>query len=409
MVLFNYATRELTAKVVYYGPGLGGKTTNLEQIHKSLPEKTRGKMLSLATQTDRTLFFDFLPMDLGTVKGMKTRVQLYTVPGQVFYDATRKLVLKGADAVVFVADSQNEMLESNLESWENLKQNLMENNLDINTIPVVIQYNKRDLPNVMPVKDLNQKINVIKAPYFEAIAIRGIGVPETLKGIAKVVLRSLQRRYAREEVMEGQVEIRADEMADIEAMQEADAKSEATAPSGVVLPTDVTLDFAALEEIRELPDADELEIGGEDASMTLEPLPEAPEELHAIEELEEIVEVSSSMPVAAPAVEPKAEEAKPVAEIAAASPKSAKRPAVSYSEELEKLRSTSVHPRRKLPDLSRDSLPQKEPETAVAGARSASTLSQTINVPVEVSVEQEGKEVKLQIAIQLKIHILPRE
>src|SRR5215471_16187326 len=134
MVLFNYATRELTAKVVYYGPGLCGKTTNLEYIHKALPEKSRGKMLSLATQTDRTLFFDFLPLDLGSVKGMKTRVQLYTVPGQVFYDATRKLVLKGADGVVFVADSQKEMMQSNLESWENLKQNLKENSLDINTI-----------------------------------------------------------------------------------------------------------------------------------------------------------------------------------------------------------------------------------------------------------------------------------
>src|SRR5438067_9375705 len=153
MVLFNYATRELTAKVVYYGPGLCGKTTNLEFIHKNLPEKSRGKMLSLANQNDRTLFFDFLPIDLGSVKGMKTRVQLYTVPGQVFYDATRKLVLKGADGIVFVVDSQKEMLESNLESWENLKQNLKENSLDINAIPIVLQYNKRDLPNVMSVKE----------------------------------------------------------------------------------------------------------------------------------------------------------------------------------------------------------------------------------------------------------------
>src|SRR5262245_12306298 len=199
MVLFNYATRELTAKVVYYGPGLCGKTTNLEFIHKNLPEKTRGKMLSLATQTDRTLFFDFLPIDLGSIKGMKTRVQLYTVPGQVFYDATRKLVLKGADGVVFVVDSQKELMESNLESWENLKDNLRENNLDIESIPLVIQYNKRDLPNVLPVRDLDKKINEVKAPYFEAIAINGQGVQDTLKGITKVVLNAISQKYMREE------------------------------------------------------------------------------------------------------------------------------------------------------------------------------------------------------------------
>ena len=198
MVLFNYATRELTAKIVYYGPGLCGKTTNLEFIHKSLPEKTRGKMLSLATQTDRTLFFDFLPIDLGSVKGLKTRVQLYTVPGQVFYDATRKLVLKGADGVVFVADSQREMLASNVESWENLRQNLTENGLDINTIPMIMQFNKRDLPNVMPVKDINQKLNEVGAPYFEAVAITGKGVQETLRGIAKIVLESLSQKYTKE-------------------------------------------------------------------------------------------------------------------------------------------------------------------------------------------------------------------
>src|SRR5262245_35725335 len=199
MVLFNYATRELTAKVVYYGPGLCGKTTNLEFIHKNLPEKTRGKMLSLATQTDRTLFFDFLPIDLGSIKGMKTRVQLYTVPGQVFYDATRKLVLKGADGIVFVVDSQKEMLNSNLESWQNLKQNLAENNLDINSIPIVIQYNKRDLPNVLPVKQLDSKINDVKAESFDAVAISGKGVQETLKGIAKLVLVNLAQRFLGDE------------------------------------------------------------------------------------------------------------------------------------------------------------------------------------------------------------------
>src|SRR5512138_3136711 len=141
MVLFNYSTKELTAKVVYYGPGLCGKTTNLQWIHEKLPIKNKGKMLSLATETDRTLFFDFLPIELGAIRGMKTKIQLYTVPGQVFYDATRKLVLKGADGVVFVADSQKEMMDSNLDSWQNFEANLKENGLDIHTIPLVIQYN----------------------------------------------------------------------------------------------------------------------------------------------------------------------------------------------------------------------------------------------------------------------------
>src|SRR3990172_3065498 len=231
MVLFNYATRELTAKIVFYGPGLCGKTTNLEYIHKSLPDKSRGKMLYLATQTDRTLFFDFLPLDLGTVKGMKTRIQLYTVPGQVFYDATRKLVLKGADGVVFVVDSQDELMERNLESWDNLKQNLAENNLDINTIPLVIQYNKRDLPNVVSVRELNEQINILKVPYFEAIAISGVGVQETLKGITKVVLQSLQRRYSREELEE------VSQPSAVTARPDRVVKSESIAPSMMSLPT----------------------------------------------------------------------------------------------------------------------------------------------------------------------------
>src|SRR6188472_602808 len=159
MVLFNYSTKELTAKVVYYGPGLCGKTTNLQWIHEKTPIKNKGKMLSLATEADRTLFFDFLPIDLGTIRGMKTRIQLYTVPGQVFYNATRRMVLKGADCVVFVADSQEPVLDANLESLENLRQNLDANELDPDNIPLVIQYNKRDLPNAAPLADLNKVLN----------------------------------------------------------------------------------------------------------------------------------------------------------------------------------------------------------------------------------------------------------
>jgi signal recognition particle receptor subunit beta len=195
MVLFNYSTKELTAKVVYYGPGLCGKTTNLQWIHEKLPIKNKGKMLSLATETDRTLFFDFLPIELGSIRGMKTRIQLYTVPGQVFYNATRRMVLKGADCVVFVCDSQEAMLDANLESLENLRQNLEANEINADEIPMVLQYNKRDLPNALPVEALNEKLNPRGLPFYEAVAVKGQGVEETLKGVTATVFRSLASRY----------------------------------------------------------------------------------------------------------------------------------------------------------------------------------------------------------------------
>ncbi len=195
MVLFNYSTKELTAKVVYYGPALCGKTTNLQWIHEKLPIKNKGKMLSLATETDRTLFFDFLPIEIGAIRGMKTRIQLYTVPGQVFYNATRRMVLKGADAVVFVCDSQEAVLEADLESYGNLGQNLVANDIDPDDIPVVLQYNKRDLPNALPLEILNERLNERGFPFYEAVAVKGVGVEETLKAITKLVFKSLSSRY----------------------------------------------------------------------------------------------------------------------------------------------------------------------------------------------------------------------
>jgi mutual gliding-motility protein MglA len=196
MVLFNYSTRELTAKIVYYGPGLCGKTTNLQYIYDSLPDNVKkGKMLSLATKTDRTLFFDFLPIELGTIRGMKTRVQLYTVPGQVFYNSTRKLVLKGADGVVFVADSQAKMIEADSESYKNLEDNLREMGIRIDEIPLVMQFNKRDLPNLSSVEEMNTSINRHNAPFYEAVATTGIGVEDTLKAITKLVLNNLASKY----------------------------------------------------------------------------------------------------------------------------------------------------------------------------------------------------------------------
>jgi signal recognition particle receptor subunit beta len=195
MVLFNYSTKELTAKIVYYGPGLCGKTTNLQFIHKNLPDPVRGKMLSLSTKTDRTLFFDFLPMDLGEIRGMKTRIQLYTVPGQVFYNETRKLVLKGADGVVFVADSQKEMLGPNIESFKNLEENLKGHGISLPEMPHVLQFNKRDLPKLSSIEEINAALNRYNAPFYESVATTGIGVQDTLKAITKLVLLHLTKKY----------------------------------------------------------------------------------------------------------------------------------------------------------------------------------------------------------------------
>jgi signal recognition particle receptor subunit beta len=196
MVLFNYATKEITAKIVYYGPGLCGKTTNLQFIYDSLPSNSKSKMLSLATKTDRTLFFDFLPLDLGKIRGMRTKLQLYTVPGQVYYNSTRQLVLKGADGIVFVADSQDFALDANLESLQNLEDNLKRQGVRIREIPVVMQYNKRDLPNTLPVAEMDAEINkTLHGPSFESVATTGIGVEETLKGITQLVLAHLIKKY----------------------------------------------------------------------------------------------------------------------------------------------------------------------------------------------------------------------
>ena len=193
MSFINYSSREINCKIVYYGPGLCGKTTNLQQIYQKTNPDLKGKMISLATETERTLFFDFLPLALGEIRGFKTRFHLYTVPGQVFYDASRKLILKGVDGVVFVADSQIERMEANVESLENLKTNLSEQGFDFAKITYVIQYNKRDLPNAAPLDEMQRLLNPSGAPEYEACATVGDGVFETLKGVAKGVLSDLKK------------------------------------------------------------------------------------------------------------------------------------------------------------------------------------------------------------------------
>jgi hypothetical protein len=193
MTFINYAAREINCKLVYYGPGLGGKTTNIKFVYEKTNPTSKGKLISLATETDRTLFFDFLPLDLGEIRGFRTRFHLYTVPGQVFYDASRKLILKGTDGVVFVADSQAARMDANLESLKNLELNLKEQGYDLQTMPYVLQFNKRDLPTATPFEEMKKSLHFKGEPIFEAIANKGTGVFETLKMIAKMVLMELRR------------------------------------------------------------------------------------------------------------------------------------------------------------------------------------------------------------------------
>lgn len=192
MSFINYAAREINCKIVYYGPGLGGKTTNLQYIYSKTNPGSRGEMVSLAGETERTLFFDFLPLNIGEIKGFNTRFHLYTVPGQNFYDANRRLVLKGVDGVVFVADSQVERMEDNIESLKSLDINLRDQGYDLHHIPFVFQYNKRDLPNPVPMKVMHEQLNTFNAEEFEAVAVQGIGVFDTLKAISKGILKALR-------------------------------------------------------------------------------------------------------------------------------------------------------------------------------------------------------------------------
>ena len=196
MSLVNFTTREITCKIVYYGPGRSGKTTNLQYVYSQVPADRKGRMVSLATQTDRTLFFDFLPLDLGTISGFATKFQLYTVPGQVYYNATRKLVLQGADGVVFVADSQLRQLDENIESLQNLQANVLEHGVDVRTLPMVLQFNKQDLPPefILSPQELDEALNFRNLQSFAADALHGVGVFETLRGVASEVLRRLSQR-----------------------------------------------------------------------------------------------------------------------------------------------------------------------------------------------------------------------
>ena len=298
MALFNYATRELSAKIVYYGPGLSGKTTNIEMVHKILRPDQKGRLISLPTETDRTLFFDFLPIDLGLIKGFKVRFHLYTVPGQVFYNATRRLVLQGVDGVVFVADSQREMMNSNLESLRNLMDNLSTYGKKLEELPFVLQYNKRDLRNVAPVGELDKSLNFLRVPTYEAVAPSGKGVTETLVAISRLVFANLRKTL----LMPGEMAAHED-IGDL-----ADARIQKTFTIQEAEPLEEITDA---EEIREPPHPTSLEAFPERARVVdveleatslrrVEASRPAPVEF---EELEEI-EVEGKAPEGPPFVEP---------------------------------------------------------------------------------------------------------
>ena len=260
MAFFNYATKEITLKVVYYGPGLSGKTTNLQHLYSVLDPSSRGKFISLATEADRTLFFDFLPIDVGKIRDFSIRFQLYTVPGQIRYNATRKLVLKGADAIIFVADSQRAMKDENIESYLNMKENLLSNNIDPETTPLILQYNKRDLPDLLTVAELNRDLNEKGFEYLEAEAVNGKGVEDTFRTITKTLLKDISKKHKVDispAVKEEPIMIKVKEKSDLDLEEElspAAAAEPVPVPEAPPQPTamaeDVKVPAAELKEER---------------------------------------------------------------------------------------------------------------------------------------------------------------
>lgn len=287
MALFNYATRELSAKVVYYGPGLSGKTTNIEMVHHLLKPEQKGRLISLPTETDRTLFFDFLPLDLGQIKGFKVRFHLYTVPGQVFYNATRRLVLQGVDGVVFVADSQVDMMSSNLESLKNLRDNLTTYGKKIEDLPFVMQYNKRDLKKITSVKEISAQLNDLNVPTYEGVAKDGIGVIETLVGISRLVFANLRKSL----LLPGETE-------DLEeAMEIADVAAVETQSPGEAE------SLEEISEIEEIPDLSEVEEVPDVPEVAEAPdVPEVAEipDVPEVQEIPETTEVPEGVEIIVP-------------------------------------------------------------------------------------------------------------
>ena len=378
MVLFNYATKEITAKIVYYGPGLCGKTTNLQFIYDSLPSNSRSKMLSLATKTDRTLFFDFLPLDIGKIRGMRTKLQLYTVPGQVYYNSTRQLVLKGADGVVFVADSQDFALDANLESFQNLEDNLKRQGIRIAEIPLVMQYNKRDLPNALPVPQLESTLNKrLQVPSFESVATTGLGVEQTLKGIAQLVLSHLIRKYGLEgsEPLDKEIQILnpnlpPDPGEDTESLwsDEPAAARGASASPAVVVEASAADDLPLVE------------------TELITPVPLSTSPPSPFDDLIERFETAAQPPAPAPLDNPFASvEPMPV-------------PMSSIEAEI------PIPPAVRAPQPS---APARTPEPPAAERRASDGLVKEVTLPLNLSLEELKRHKKLKLKITLDVNLLP--
>jgi signal recognition particle receptor subunit beta len=378
MVLFNYATKEITAKIVYYGPGLCGKTTNLQFVYESLPSNNKSKMLSLATKTDRTLFFDFLPLDLGKIRGMRTKLQLYTVPGQVYYNSTRQLVLKGADGIVFVADSQDFALDANLESLQNLEDNLKRQGIRIREIPIVIQYNKRDLPNALPVDEIDKELNKLNAPKFESVATTGLGVEETIKGVTQLVLAHLVKKYS----LEGTEPIDRDLQILNVATERSGADSlwdEEEAPAPPPRPTAAAAPFV----IDDSGDDDDLPLVATELIGSAKPAPLPPPPPPPSPNLEPLTDLSDYFSTSG--IPPSAPIEVPMTSIEMALP--------------EGILSS-------LPDLGSATSPAATAAPPVAERRATDGLVKEVTVPLNLTLDELRRHRRLRLKITLDVNLL---
>ena len=378
MVLFNYATKEITAKVVYYGPGLCGKTTNLQFVYDSLPSNSKNKMLSLATKTDRTLFFDFLPLDLGRIRGMSTRLQLYTVPGQVYYNETRQLVLKGADGVVFVADSQDYAMDANLESLQNLEDNLKRMRIRLSELPLVFQYNKRDLPNALPVARLEAEINKLGAPSFESVATTGIGVEQTLRGITRLVLKDLIQKYGEGDgALDRDLQILNPSAAPAPAATGGDVWSDEETAQGPTTPPVPTMPTQLVSEPP--PPAEEPPPPPSQPASPFGDVFGAFEDVPEAEDAEEISLESVEMPLPP----------------AAAAPRNPTSPGTTPTP-------PPASPAPQRPPTRETPLPPSAGATA-----SAEPLVREITIPLNLTADELRRHRRLRLKIQLDVNILP--
>ena len=447
MVFFNWATMQMAAKIVYYGPGLCGKTTNLSFIYAKTSPGSRGEMVSLETESDRTLFFDLLPIEVGTIGGFKTRLQLYTVPGQVFYNTTRKLVLKGVDGVVFVADSQRPMREANIESFNNLRENLKELGLDLDDLPLVLQYNKRDLQNILTIEELNADLNPDgKIPFFEASAIQGNGVFETLKEITKLTLKKLRKRMAssQEESRSTGPRVQASRPAAPQPAQRpagpvpapaAPTPAPAGAVSAAALARAAEEGVGAIEEAQEpapaeaaappaeqpapaaTPETPTLRMKRpEEAEAPSEPEPaEEIEEIEEADEIEEIGEAEEAAEAAPPEEAAAAEPAEPVEETAPESgEESGEEPVVEFATEEAPIEEVSPPPVKRVHvDSQMDILAELENlrKQATSGQGSYSRTRKAAEVDLDSLLGQgldEKKEVRRKLQKQLNSDIFQR-